>query len=228
MRVFSAEETRDLLPFGALIEALREMFRAGASAPLRHHHAIALDGQPDAALLLMPAWNPAGLGGVKIVNVNPGNAAAGIPSVSSSYLLFDAKTGRHLAALDGGELTDRRTAATAALAASYLAPADARRLLVVGAGRVAANLADAFRAVRPIQDVTVWNINVENAERLARRLDGAGFRAAAATDLEAAVADADIISCATLAIEPLIAGAWAQAWTASRPDRQLQAPHARS
>ncbi len=208
MRVFSAEETRDLLPFGALIEALREMFRAGAAAPLRHHHAIALDGQPDAALLLMPAWNPAGLGGVKIVNVNPGNAAAGVPSVSSSYLLFDAKTGRHLAALDGGELTDRRTAATAALAASHLAPADARRLLVVGAGRVAANLADAFRAVRPIEDVTVWNINAENAERLARRLNGAGFRAAAATDLEAAVADADIISCATLAIDPLIAGAW--------------------
>ena len=139
MRVFSAEETRDLLPFDALIEALREMFRAGAAAPLRHHHAIALDGQPDAALLLMPAWNPAGLGGVKIVNVNPGNAAAGIPSVSSSYLLFDAKTGRHLLALDGGELTDRRTAATAALAASYLARTDARRLLVVGAGRVAAN-----------------------------------------------------------------------------------------
>lgn len=208
MRVFSAEETRDLLPFDALIEALREMFRAGAAAPLRHHHAIVLDGQPDAALLLMPAWNTAGLGGVKIVNVNPGNAAAGIPSVSSSYLLFDAKTGRHLAALDGGELTDRRTAATAALAASYLAPTDARRLLVVGAGRVAANLADAFRAVRPIEDVTVWNINAENAERLARRLNGAGFRAATATDLEAAVADADIISCATLAIDPLIAGAW--------------------
>jgi len=77
MRVYSAEETRDLLPFGALIEALREMFRAGAVAPLRHHHTIALEGQPDATLLLMPAWNPAGLGGVKIVHVNPGNAAAG-------------------------------------------------------------------------------------------------------------------------------------------------------
>ncbi len=208
MRVFSAEETRDLLPFDALIEALRKMFRSGAAAPLRHHHTIALDGEPDAALLLMPAWNPAGLGGVKIVNVNPGNAAAGMPSVSSSYLLFDAKTGRHLAMLDGGELTDRRTAATAALAASYLAPADARRLLVVGAGRVAGNLADAFRAVRPIEDVAVWNINAENAEKLARRLNDAGFRAAASTDLKAAVAAADIISCATLAIDPLIAGAW--------------------
>ena len=208
MRVYSAEETRNMLPFGALIEALREMFRAGAAAPLRHHHAIPLDGQPDATLLLMPAWTPAGLGGVKIVNVNPGNAAIGMPALSSSYLLFDACTGRHLAMLDGGEITNRRTAAVSALAASYLARADARRLLVVGAGRVAGNLADAFRAVRPIEDVAVWDIDAGMAEGLARRLNGAGFRAAVTTDLEAAVADADIVSCATLATEPLIAGAW--------------------
>ena len=208
MRVYSAEETRNMLPFGALIEALREMFRAGAAAPLRHHHAISLDGQPDATLLLMPAWTPAGLGGVKIVNVNPGNAAIGMPALSSSYLLFDACTGRHLAMLDGGEITNRRTAAVSALAASYLARADARRLLVVGAGRVAGNLADAFRAVRPIEDVAVWDIDTGMAEGLARKLNGAGFRAAVATDLEAAVADADIVSCATLATEPLIVGAW--------------------
>ena len=208
MRIYSAEETRNMLPFGALIEALREMFRAGAAAPLRHHHAIPLDGQPDATLLLMPAWTPAGLGGVKIVNVNPGNAAIGMPALSSSYLLFDARTGRHLAMLDGGEITNRRTAAVSALAASYLARADARRLLVVGAGRVAGNLADAFRAVRPIEDIAVWDIDAGMAEGLARRLNGAGFRAAATTDLEAAVAHADIVSCATLATEPLIVGAW--------------------
>ena len=208
MRVYSADETRDLLPFGPLIEALREMFRAGAMAPLRHHHTIALEGLPDATLLLMPAWNPAGLGGVKIVHVNPGNTDMGIPALSSSYLLFDVRTGRHLAMLDGGEITNRRTAAASALAASYLAREDASRLLVVGAGRVANNLADAFRAVRPIEDVAVWDIDAGLAERLARRLSGTGFRAEVAANLEAAVAGADIISCATLAIDPLIAGAW--------------------
>ena len=208
MRVFSAEETRDMLPFDALIEALREMFRAGATVPMRHHHTITLDGLPDATLLLMPAWNPAGLGGVKVVHVNPGNTGMGMPALSSSYLLFDARTGRHLAMLDGGEITNRRTAAASALAARYLAREDARRLLVVGAGRVASNLADAFRAVRPIEDVTVWDIDAQMAERLALRLNGEGLRAEATLDLEAAVAGADIISCATLATEPLIAGAW--------------------
>ena len=208
MRVYGAEDTRNLLPFGALIEALREMFRAGAAAPLRHRHAIPLDGQPEATLLLMPAWNPAGLGGVKVVNVNPGNAAIGMAAVSSSYLLFDAGTGRHLAILDGDEITNRRTAAAAALAASYLARADARRLLVVGAGRVASNLADAFRAVRPIEEVAVWDIDADLADTLVRRLNDGGLRAAVAPDLEAAVAGADIVSCATLATEPLIRGAW--------------------
>ena len=208
MRVYSAEETREMLPFGALIEALREMFRVGAVAPLRHHHGIALEGLPEATLLLMPAWIPAGLGGVKIVHVNPGNTAMGIPALSSSYLLFDARTGHHLAMLDGGEITNRRTAAAAALAASYLAREDARRLLVVGAGRVARNLADAFRAVRPIEEVAVWDIDEGLAGQLVERLNGEGFRAEVAADLEAAVAGADIVSCATLATDPLIEGAW--------------------
>ena len=207
MRLYSAGQTRNLLPFGALIEALRDMFRTGATAPLRHHHAIALEGQPEATLLLMPAWSAA-LGGVKIVNVNPGNAARGMPALSSSYLVFDTATGRHLAMFDGAELTNRRTAATSALAAGRLARPRASSLLVVGAGRVAAHLPGAFRAVRPIERVAVWDIDAPSAERLARRLAGDGFRAVAAQDLKTAVADADIVSCATLATEPLIAGAW--------------------
>ncbi|MYA16620.1 MAG: ornithine cyclodeaminase family protein [Gammaproteobacteria bacterium] len=208
MIVCSAEETRELLPFHELIEALREMFRTDALAPTRHHHGIPLAGLPEATLLVMPAWNRTGLGGVKIVNVNPGNATMGMPALSASYLVFDVRTGQHLAILDGGEITSRRTAAASALAASYLARADARRLLVVGAGRVASNLADAFRAVRPIEEVAVWNIHGGTAERLAERLNDEGYRARVAQDLEAAAACADIVSCATLATEPLIAGAW--------------------
>ena len=209
MVVYSAEETRDLLPFDALVEALREMFRSNvAQAPLRHHHEIPLTGLPEATLLVMPGWDPAGLGGVKIVNVNPGNAAMGRPAVCSSYLLFDVRTGQHVAMLDGGEITSRRTAAASALAASYLARADSHRLLVVGAGRVAGNLAHAFRAVRPIEEVVVWDVDKAMAERLAARLNDEGFRAGIAQDLEAAVARADIVSCATLATDPLVAGAW--------------------
>jgi ornithine cyclodeaminase len=65
----------------------------------------------------------------------------------ASYLLHDARTGVPLALIDGDQVTARRTAAASALAASWLARADARHLLVVGAGRVARLLPAAYRTV---------------------------------------------------------------------------------
>ena len=104
----------------------------------------------------MPAWIPGRYYGVKIVNIAAGNAARGLPALHASYLLHDASTGAPLALIDGDQITARRTAAASALAASWLARADARHLLVVGAGQVARLLPEAYRAVRPIERVTVW------------------------------------------------------------------------
>jgi ornithine cyclodeaminase len=141
--------------------------------------------------------------GVKVVSVFPGNGARGMPSVSASYLLCDGATGQHLALIDGGEITRRRTAAASALAGSFLAREDASSLLIVGSGHVAGLMAEAYRVVRPVERVRVWNIRRAGAERLAARLG-----AEVVSDLAAAVADADIVSCATLAREPLIQGEW--------------------
>ena len=69
-------------------------------------------------------------------------------------------------------------------------------------------LAPAWAAVRPIQTVAVWNRSPAGAERLAADLRAQGFAATATTDLPAAVAAADIVSCATLATSPVISGAW--------------------
>jgi ornithine cyclodeaminase len=145
---------------------------------------------------------------VKIINVAPGNAARGLPGLHGSYTLFDAATGRPLALLDADALTARRTVAASALAAGYLARPDASRLLVVGAGRLAALLPAAHRAVRPIRQVRVWARRPEAAAALVARWQTEGFDAEAATDLQAALGAADIVSCATLATEPLVQGAW--------------------
>jgi len=158
--------------------------------------------------LVMPAWTPGGHYGVKIVNVAAGNAERGLPALHASYLLHDASTGAPLALIDGDEITARRTAAASALAASWLAGADARHLLVVGAGRVARLLPAAYRTVRPIDRVTVWARRAAEAEALAQALSAAGVAAAASDDLERAVAAADVVSVATLATEPLIEGRW--------------------
>jgi ornithine cyclodeaminase len=210
LQIMDAAATRSALPFARLIPALRRQFAAGCEVPARHVHHIADGAGGGITSLLMPAWTtgPGGFYGVKIINVAPGNAARGLPALHGSYLLHDAATGQPLALIDGDELTARRTVAASALAASFLARPDAGRLLVVGAGRIAALLPEAYREVRALGRVEVWARRPAAAEALAERWRGAGFDAHAAADLQSAVRGADIVSCATLATEPLIHGAW--------------------
>jgi ornithine cyclodeaminase len=158
--------------------------------------------------LIMPAWIPGRCYGVKTINIAPGNAARGLPGLHASYLLCDGSTGRPLAVIDGDVLTQRRTAAASALAARWLARDDARHLLVVGAGRIARLLPAAYRAVRAIDRVSVWARNPAQAQSLAQELQGTGLPAGAVADLQAACGEADIVSCATLATEPVVRGAW--------------------
>lgn len=207
MRVIDAS-TVEALELAPLIEQLRQAFRAGGHAPPRHHHTIGVPGAPDATLLLMPAWQEGRYLGTKIVTVFPGNNARSLPSVAGTYVLMSGRTGEPLLVIDGRMLTLRRTAAASALAAKYLARPDAHRLLMVGTGALAPHLVLAHAAVRPITDVAIWGRNPDKAERLARNLDSRYFRAAAVHDLAASVTAADVISCATLAHEPLIRGEW--------------------
>jgi len=209
MRVIGPSEVVSALDFTSLVEALRQMFRSGCEAPLRHHHTVkTADGGPDATLLLMPAWQTGRHIGIKLVTVFPGNAALGMPSVMGAYLLLDGRTGEPLAMMDGPALTARRTAAASALAASYLARPDCERLLMVGTGALASHLIEAHASVRPIVNVLVWGRNPEKAAKLAHRISRRNLKVAATTDLANAVRGAHVISCATLSERPLIEGYW--------------------
>ncbi|UFN48874.1 ornithine cyclodeaminase family protein [Roseomonas sp. OT10] len=205
MRILDAAEVRARLPWPALIGALEAMFRQGCEAPLRHHHGLGPSGAGQASLLLMPAWQAGGFTGVKLVHVVPANATAGLPAVHAVYLLSEAATGRPLAVLDGGELTDRRTAATSVLAARHLARPDSRRLLLLGSGRIAHALAGCYRSAFPIEEIAVWSRRPESAARLVAALAAEGHPARAAATPDPA--GADIVAAATLSAEPLVRGA---------------------
>ena len=148
MRFFDAAATREALPFDRLVPALRTVFTSGCDARPRQVHEIVSPGGGRLTSLIMPAWLAGRYYGIKIINIAPGNAARGLPGLHASYLLHDAITGVPLALINGNELTTRRTAAASAPAASWLEGPDARHLLVVGAGKVARLLLDAYRAVR--------------------------------------------------------------------------------
>src|SRR4029453_5194151 len=129
-------------------------------------------------------------------------------SVLGSYVLMSGDTGEPLALIDGTAMTLWRTAAASALAARYLAREDASHLLMIGAGALAPHLVRAHCTVRPIRRVTLWNRTRSRAVSTAFALSAAGIEPVIADDLEAAVREADIVSCATLASEPLVRGAW--------------------
>ncbi len=209
MRVIGASEVHAALDWERLIEALRQMFRSGCTVPVRHHHTVPIGGgEPDATLLLMPAWQTGKHIGVKLATVFPSNGEKSLPAVMGTYLLLDGKTGSPIAMIDGPALTLRRTAAASALAASYLARPDAERLLLVGTGALIPHLLAAHAAVRPIHNVLVWGRDPAKAARMAHRLDRRDLRVTSTTDLAGAVRGAHIISCATLSKEPLILGEW--------------------
>ena len=208
MRRIDADAVIAALDYRALIERLREAFCEDVTTPLRHHHTIPVPGAAEATLLLMPAWQAGRYIGVKIATVIPSNVAHDLPSVMGLYVLLDGETGTPLAVIDGPSLTRRRTAAASALAANYLARGDACRLLMVGTGALAPELIEAHGVHRELKEIAVWGRSPEKAEALAARLDYPERRVRAVTDLEAAVREADIVSCATLSNEPLIRGAW--------------------
>jgi ornithine cyclodeaminase len=62
--------------------------------------------------------------------------------------------------------------------------------------------------VRPISHVAIWGRAGDKAEQLAQVLSRTGLQVTATTDLAASVAEADIVSCATLSERPLVSGKW--------------------
>jgi len=208
VRTITAEDVDRVLTYSALVEALREAFRADIKAPVRHHHAIG-----NATLLLMPARSGGNetaepFLGTKIVTVFPDNGKLSKPAVLGSYILMSGVTGEPLAVMDGTALTRWRTACASALAASYLAREDAAHLVMIGAGALAPHLVRAHASVRPIKKVTLWNRTRGRAVQAAFGLAVGGLEVEVSDDLEAAVREADIVSCATLSATPLVHGKW--------------------
>jgi ornithine cyclodeaminase len=214
MLVLDADAVDAALSFPALIAELDLAFRGGITVPERHHHHIARPGE-DATLLLMPAWTSdtvsPSMVGTKIVTVFPGNAARALPSIMGSYLLMDGQSGKPLVVLDGARLTLWRTAAASALAAGKLARRETSRMVMAGAGALAPFLIRAHASVFPLADIAIWNRTPQAADMVVARLKAEGLPVRAATDLEADVRQADLVSCATLAREPFLKGAWLKA-----------------
>jgi ornithine cyclodeaminase len=155
-------------------------------------------------LLNRAAWID-GLGiAVKSATIFPDNPKTGKPIVNGGLNLYADDSGVLAAIVDFHLVTKWKTAGDSLLAARRLARPDSKNILIVGAGNQGRALHSAYSAAFPEAQFTVWNRTQANAQAMAQELPGLQV----ASDLEQAVAQADIITSATMSTEPLIKGDW--------------------
>ena len=169
-------------------------------------------GPDEQTLLSRTAWID-GLGfGVKSATICRDNKTHNLPTVQGLMTLFDSENGAPLATLDNNLITCRKTAADSLLGARLLARKDSRVLLIIGAGLIAQTLIQAYPSVLPsLSKILIWNRTPEAAEKLASR--PATMPLHAVKDLGEAVAQADIVTTATLSNQPVLCGDWVQPGT---------------
>lgn len=193
MKILGVEETRALLGYSELADALLAVLhdrKSGrAYAPTRQ--SVPLPG--GASLLLMPAADGR-LAVTKLVTVHPQNAGSQLPVVQADVLVFDAATGERLAILDGATVTARRTAALSLLAARLLAPEPGGPLLIVGSGVQARAHLEAFVQGLGVREIFITSRQSAHAEALAEHAASLGA-AARAVD-----SPADVLGRATLVV----------------------------
>lgn len=205
MRVVGHDEAMEVLDYAELIDFMHDQHRRPPAIVGDSY--VESDGGD--GLLARTGFAPSQGLGVKLASVFPGNVH--IPTVHSVYVLFDADTGRERAVIAGNAITWFKTACDSGLASRQLARGDARNLLMVGAGSMAPHLIRAHLAACPtIESVAIWNRTQTRAHELAAELP---VETSVADDLARAVAGADIVSVATMSVEPVIRGEWVRPGT---------------
>lgn len=210
--VLSHEQVVERLPMSQCIElmadALESLARGQVHLPLR---TVVRPAGAEGIMALMPAYRSGERAGyaVKAVCVFPNNSAVGKDAHQGSVLLFSPDSGELLAVVNASAVTAIRTAAVSALATRILARKDAHDLAIVGAGLQGRAHLEAIAEVRALRRVRIADVIPEKAQKLAAEMSGRfQFPIEAATCVEAAVWDADIIVTVTTSSRPVVRRDW--------------------
>jgi ornithine cyclodeaminase/alanine dehydrogenase-like protein (mu-crystallin family) len=210
--VLTKADVERLLPMAACIEVMAEalvaLHRGEMSMPLRR---VFVPANATGLMVWMPAHRSGeeSAYGMKVLSVIPDNPARGLDGHQGAVILQDGQTGQIGAIVDASAVTAIRTAAVTAVATRALAREDAGRLSIFGTGTQARRHLESIALVRPIERALVAGRTREKATAFVEGLRGSvPFPLDAASDAEAAVGQADIVTTVTTSREPVLRGAW--------------------
>lgn len=209
--VINAEEVRRQVTLPVAIAATKSALTATARGIAASSCISHLDVPPHGEAHIKGAM----MGGspvfaLKVSTGFPGNVLRGLPPTDGFSAVFDSTNGiLRAVVLDGGYLTELRTAAAGAIALDALSSPNPERVLIVGTGGQARHQIAAARHVRPSAEILVAGRSRDavNATRAWAKSQGHG-EVTATSDLESAVRSADAIVTATYARTPLFDASW--------------------
>lgn len=183
-----------------IISAVEEGFRLKGKGQVEMPPKPGIHPRPEAFIHAMPAYvRGAEAAGCKWVSGYPQNQARGLPYIAGLLILNDPDTGIPLAVMDCAWITAMRTGAATAVAAKYLARADAESVGVIGCGvQGRSNLLALKTAFPGLQMVRAFDTSPEALQKyvaeMRRTLD---LKVVPAAAPEEAVRGMDIVVTAT-------------------------------
>ncbi|MFI9617192.1 2,3-diaminopropionate biosynthesis protein SbnB [Streptomyces sp. NPDC052023] len=165
--------------------------------------------KPDSRIIALPAYlgGEYDVAGIKWISSFPGNIENKVPRASAALLLNDYATGYPFACLEASQISAARTAASAVLAAEELTGRrTAARVTVVGAGIIARNILEFFKAQEwDFGDLVIHDQVPAYAQAFTEYATAElGYAAHIEADLRTAVRGADLVVFATTAGEPYV------------------------
>lgn len=190
------------LTWAEIIDVLDDAFVQKARGLVQNPPKPKVTSRDDAFIHAMPAY----LGGsdrigIKWVAGYEQNHAKGLPYIYGAVIMNDAETGRPIALLDGGWITEMRTPGVSGVTMRHV-PGDPKHLAIVGGGvQGRRHLEVALQVHAGLTHVTAYDYVDGVAQQL---LDNAGDRVTTVADTPIdAVAGADlVITTITVPLEP--------------------------
>jgi ornithine cyclodeaminase/alanine dehydrogenase-like protein (mu-crystallin family) len=193
------------LTWKEIIDVLEDAFQQKARGLVQNPPKPKVTSRGDSAFIhAMPAY----LGGsdkigIKWVAGYEGNHEKGLPYIYGAVIMNDSETGRPIALLDGGWITEMRTPGVSGVTMRYV-PGDPKHLAIVGCGLQGRRHLEVALEVHPgLTHVTGYDYVDGAAQQL---LDNAGDRVTRVADSPTdAVAGADlVITTITVPLDPKI------------------------
>jgi ornithine cyclodeaminase/alanine dehydrogenase-like protein (mu-crystallin family) len=163
----------------------------------------------------MPSSDGTSMAATKIVSIFPDNSSADLPTTQGAILLTELETGKHISLLSASYLARLRTGALSAISACHLARPDSQVLTVIGTGGMAFEQVLGIVNVLPIQDIYLINRSIDKTYTFSEKLKEAGVTATIHTGVarNEAVAQSDVICCATRSTEEVFDADYVKAGT---------------